>query len=924
MASIQELKNRIDCHELAALLGLEQPGGKGNYKSPHHKDKSPSLSVAKNGKTFKDWSAEGQDHAAGSIIDLVMWVDGIPEVSDAVRRLHDLFNIPPDPPPNSNQPRERQSTAEYIAGKCFDNLDPVRAYLIDERKLTEEIVERAIQRRSVGYNAWTSDKHPAGEPLHGGPAAAFIVRSLNPGKVMAVDTRYLDPALNGGVKTQAIGEKYGHPFFSCHRELERAQTVYVVESPINALTVECAKLPKTAAVATRGTGNVDNIDWRFLTGKRVLICMDNDAPDNKGFCPGQAAAWRLHEKLLALNISALLVDQNGWDTFEFNDLNDALQAKGASEVGRLLKRIEPWLIPGQVGRRREDGDDVIWRKGRVFLPTHDFSQYWRFRVKSDFTTWVKKVDEGDDGKDTLQFQDLCGFRVAGISRVQIAGYTSMMTGIKDTQPNTVFSVSVQVPRHGDVLQRRVYEDEKLHNIDQWKKFGPVFAPQQFSRMISILERTAHLGAREVVNFVGLAWRNGKPLVNEGPDCYFTDPHKQCPYHNLQFPSAPRANAARVINAYQCTFKKNAALQMLVWSLGGHLKSFLGFWPHMMIQADKGAGKSTLIKSLEQSIGFKMLSGQSIGTEFRLLTSVSSTSHPVGWEELSARKQDVIDKAVHMLQECYQYTVTYRGSEMTEYVLTAPVLLAGEDVPVRGLTGKIVRCELSGRQGELIPDDLPVFPVLEWLQWLAEMNRSQVKELYATVYAYVMKHARASGDDNGAKRMMGNYAVMITAWRLLSEFAGVPRDQGQFIQDALETMNEHIAETSGDREPWVWITEVLLSEIDRGDFDYPYRFEMMQGDGVLVEEKLCLLVRPTHVIDYIKHTPSLRDTWNGLSVKTSRVYRRQLRRDSVIFIDPVERTINSRRVSNMVALDLEVLARYGLHASPTETGPECAV
>ena len=43
------------------------------------------------------------------------------------------------------------------------------------------------------------------------------------------------------------------------------------------------------------------------------------------------------------------------------------------------------------------------------------------------------------------------------------------------------------------------------------------------------------------------------------------------------------------------------------------------------------------------------------TEYRLLTSISHTSHPVGWEELSARRQDVIDKAVAMLQENYQYT-----------------------------------------------------------------------------------------------------------------------------------------------------------------------------------------------------------------------------------------------------------------------------
>ncbi|MCP3868335.1 MAG: hypothetical protein GY703_09625 [Gammaproteobacteria bacterium] len=917
MASIQELKNRVDCFQLADELGLVQPAGRGNYKSPHHEDKSPSLSIAKDGRSFKDFSAEGEDHSKGSVIDLLMWVEGIVDVSDAIRRLHELFGIPTDPPPGANRPREKMSLPELVASHCFGNTDAAKAYLVDERKLTPRVVDNAIKRKAVGFNDYRKDSVPAGEPTHGGPAVAFIVRAFNPGRVVAVDTRYLDPALNGGLKTQAIGEKYGFPYFTDRRAIERSHTVYIVESPINALTVECADLPGTSAVATRGTGNVDNIDWRFLAGKRVFICMDNDQPNEKGHCPGQAAAWLIHEKLLALNISALMVDQMMWDDFSWNDLNDIMQDKGRSEVRIRLQRLEQWMIPGRPGMRRDE--EAYARKSRIYLPSQDNAQYWRFRVKEDHTTCVKKVSEDDGGDEKLEFGDVCGFRVAGLSRVTIAGATSVMTGIKDTSPNTVFSCSVQVPRHGPVLQRKVFEDDRLHNIEHWKRFGSVYAPMQFARMLNIMERAVHIGSRNAVNFVGLAWREGKAIVNEGPDCYFTDPEKQCPYHNLQFPSGPVEHAGRVIDAYQETFQNNAATQLLVWSLGGHLKSFLGFWPHMMIQADKGAGKSTLIKRLEQSIGFTMFSGQSIQTEFRLLTSISSTSHPVGWEELSARRQDVIDKAVGMLQENYQYTVTRRGSDMTEYVLAAPVLLAGEDVPVQSLLGKIIRSEMSGRKGDMIPDDLPHFPVLEWLNWLAQLSKSHVKDIYKKVLDYAREHARSAGDDDGAVRMIGNYAALITAWRLLTEFAGMHRDQGRFIQDALAEMNKHISETSGDREPWVWITEILLSEIDRGQFAFPYKFDLVDNGCADMEDKFCLMVRTRHVMDHIAHTPALRDRWNALPVKSSRVYKRQLHRDGVIYMEPVERTINGRRVSNMIALDLEVMAQYGLHASPKDEG-----
>ena len=45
------------------------------------------------------------------------------------------------------------------------------------------------------------------------------------------------------------------------------------------------------------------------------------------------------------------------------------------------------------------------------------------------------------------------------------------------------------------------------------------------------------------------------------------------------------------------------------------------------------------------------------------------------------------------------------------VLCAPVLLAGEDVPVNSLIGKIVRASITHeRKGPELPLDLPRFPV----------------------------------------------------------------------------------------------------------------------------------------------------------------------------------------------------------------------
>jgi hypothetical protein len=842
----------------------------------------------------------------------------ITEPGEAIKRLHELYGLPMDPPPGSGLPRAEKSRAEFIADRCLADTSRAIEYLVGARGISEAVATRAAKKGAVGWNDWTSPKVEAGNVGHGGAACAFIVRTLNPGHVMAVDLRYLDPALNGGVKTQSQGEKAGYGWTSDIRRLHAARTVYVVESAINALSIECCELPGSAAFAIRGTANTD-IDWSWARGKQVVICMDNDAPmpeghPKAGYRPGLEAAWALHERLTALDISALLVDQSEWAV---NDVNDWIKPAGLGEapppgvdaLRTALRKLEPWIIPGYPGAAQAG-------KRRLFLPAHHFSVYADFRVKEDFTSmYAEREVKGPEGVDLIPYyKDIAGFRVAAISRVEIASATATMTGDDDSQPRTLFAVSVQTTRHGAALQRKVVEDEKLHNIDSWKKFGPVWNQAQFLRMVNILENAAHIGARSAANFVGLCWKAGRLVVNEGPDCYFTNPEQQCPYHNLTFPSGQRRDAARVIEAYQGTFGRNAALIPLVWALGGHLKVLLGFWPHLQMQADKGAGKSTLIKRLERSLAFTMLSGQSLQSEYRLLTSICHTSHPIGWEELSARRQEVIDKAVAMLQENYQYTVTRRGSDMTEFLLSAPVMLAGEDVPVRSLIGKLVKTELKVK-GALMPDDLPRFPVRQWLEFLTGFSPAQVRGVYATLRQHCLEASRASGQDDGATRMAGNYAAILTAWRLLAELAEVDVNLGGFGQDLKAQMNAHIAETSADREPWVWIMETALAEMATHAFEAPYKWDYVDGEAVL-------LVRTSDIMHHLSSRTALRETWNGLPVKSDRVFKKQATQAGVTLGDHHERTIKDRRVGHLTAFSISKLGAFGLHCTPsveTESG-----
>lgn len=907
-----ELNARIDCEDLAYKLGLERPGDRGNFRSPHHADKSPSLSVYTRDDGRSVWKDFSQDLGGGAV-DLYMHVRGC-DFRTACKDLGEMYRISVAPPAAAAPAERRErSKPEWIGDSCLAaareeaGREKLMQYL-QGRAISDKAIRHALDKHTLGFNTWHSPTIARGEVNHGGEAAAFIVRAHDTGQVVAVDMRYLDPEANGGMKTQSQGEKEGRPWCSDWRRFASARRVYVVESAINALSVESCALPGTAVVATRGTA-LRSMDWHLFIGKQVVLAFDNDKPlehgPKAGYRPGLQAAWAAHEALMALDIPALLLDYEDWvdaDDEPVNDINDYLQLHGPDKLANALRKLEPWLIPGLPGKEQAG-------KPRIWLPFHDVQTYWRYRVRDDFTSWVAKYDKDEDsGKDKLSFENVAGFRVAGISRVTIASPTSTMTGDKDTSPTTVFAVSAQVPRYSQRLLRRVVQDEQLHNVEVWKKLGPIFSAPGFLRMLNILERSADIGARDAVNFVGLAWRNGKPAVNEGPDCYFSDPRQQCPYSNLVFPSGPVDDARPVVAAYQATFEGNAALLMLVWALGAHLKAYLGFWPHFVLQAEKGVGKSTLVKRLERSIGMTMFSGQSLQTEFRLLTSLSYTSHPVGWEEISARKQELINKAVTNLQECYQYAHTRRGADLIDFLLCAPVLLAGEDVPVKSLTGKTVRNRLTtAARGALVPEDLPVFPMRQWLLYLADVPKARVIELHRQCVDELSKSCVAGRDGAGAERMLANYGALRAAWTLLCDFAGLELSQGNFLRDLTAEMNLHVKESVSDRQPWVWIVEALLSEIARGTFRYPFSFDRTD------EDEPFLAVRTSHVMDHLARENTLREFWDALPLKSDRVFKRALQTAGVLAIEDVERTCGGKRVAHMVGLSLPALEQYGLYA-----------
>lgn len=814
---------RINLEHLAEKLQLERNGSNGNYRSPNRADKHHSLSIYSGGKYGWGW----KDHATnegGSSLDLMIYCGQANDVMGAAKVLADWYDIP-QPRAQNATPVARLSREEYIAKRCLDEATLAFNYL-QERGIAQAVIQEAINRKTIGFNTYTSPKLDAGQCGYGGHAVAFIVYNGN-ARAVAVDLRFLDPKLNGDVKTQCQGEKNGYGWTSCPNRLKKAKTVFIVESPINALSIETAFNTKSvAAFAIRGVANATNIDWSFLRGKKAIIALDHTDVYNPktGKRPGMEAAYALSDALTGADISSRMVDMLDWD--EGEDINDVLVAEDAYGLQQRLKKLDPWLIAGMPSVGVNELDKMQGRR-RIFLPPQDMSVYWRYRVMDDFTQYVDEYkdntqeDGGNQRSETMG--DLCSFRVCSLSRLSIQSHLATINGTPDNQPETVFGVSCQTPRNGNLLQREVIQGDKIYNLDWWKgRFGHIWKPAQFARMVTILERSADLAAKEVVNFVGLAWRDGVLSALEGQDCFFVEPQKQCLYYNMSFPRGTQQHARKVIQAYQETFHENAASIAMVWALGAHIKTVLGYYPHFQMQAEKGAGKSKLLESLQSSLAFQILSGQMLKTDHRRRASVSYTTHPVGWDEFSKLPKNVLSDIDGLLQSTYRFEFTRIGNAMIPYLMCSPVLLAGEEVDVESLQSKICRSTLAvKKQGEIIPHGLPQFPTWQWLQFLADTQPERIRETHKNYYDYCKNRSRSGENDATAKRMIENYAAILTAWALLCEFADIDITQGDFIEDLLSEMNNHIADTDGTRLPWVWIMEILLSELEANRYEHPF-------------------------------------------------------------------------------------------------------
>lgn len=195
-----------------------------------------------------------------------------------------------------------------------------------------------------------------------------------------------------------------------------------------------------------------------------------------------------------------------------------------------------------------------------------------------------------------------------------------------------------------------------------------------------------------------------------------------------------------------------------------------------------------------------------------------------------------------------------------------------------------------------------------------MSANEIKARYRVSLEYCQKRSRTTIEDATGRRMMENYAAVLLSWSLLCDFAGIDREQGDFAGDLIGEMNCHIAETNGVRLPWVWIMEILLSELESKRYDHPYAWGNAVNESG--HSELALFLRPAHVMDHISTAPHLRSKFDSLPIKTGRVFKQQLMGSGVVIEEDAERTIRGYRTAHLAAISIKRLEKIGLYASPS--------
>jgi len=850
------------------------PGSKqGNplYCCPFHADKTPSLSVFSAKSGGWRWRCHGCD-IGGTILDFEMKAAGV-ELAEAAALIAKREGIEWRPSGKGGPPRptrvltKQEQLVQWLAKvtTTHHQVGEAAGYLTEKRRISQKIVDQLLHEKRIGF----SDHK-------GVQGVAFTILSWPAAEVVAVDVRRWN-ATNPKDTQRHHGEGTGDFWWHNKRRLSTARTVWIAESTIDALSLECAG--KTA-IGLRTWHNIER-DWSWLRGKRVFICLDGDAVD--GDQRGQEGTRRLYRLLTAAGAHAKVVGL-GWEDDGKVDPNSVLQQGGAE----LLK-----------GKLR----DAIIKKP-VWDPEREMRLPGHLRALNG---GERGIHDRGDHVTARQFKDgelrqlaVCDFSIRSVSVVDYLDYS---TGEPD---RTLFRYQF-VGSDTSTLRSLMVEEHRRGDPQAFAPCGLIHQPTLFKLYLSLVHYNREEEA-PVKNIVGLVEVAGTPRLCDASNMDFLRGPNECIYAGMRFPSGTLDDGRAVWDGLTAMWTEGQGELVATWILGSFLKLWLRFWPHLQGAAPKGTGKSTFLEVLADAFHLKTISGEEVSTPYRRKVAVSNSLFPFAMDEASRHANgDGMAQFFNLLNSSYKHELTHHGADRTRLNICAPYLFFGQDTPSDdgAFQSKVIPVTLTPDSRGAIPRIEAPFPLREWAEWLAA-KRPDVVALLHDAKVALLEDIVIPAQSSDADRLITNGAALLVARDLVGEFLDRPDAGGAFFEKMKSTVDVQIHEVSGisskeSVEP-LYLFANLLNTDPNAPKIADVRHVPVHGD--------CLVVAPKLLLTYLQRQRA------STAIRTPRTLVARLKDDGLL-IGQKQVVIGGKRHWTVV-LPLDRLREHGVDFPAPET------
>ena len=336
---LERLKRNVSLVELCRLRGIElKPHGRKDQigRCPFHEDTNPSFVVSPDKNLFHCLGCD----AAGSVIDLVMKLDGL-DFPTAVKKLlcdqgfiQRGADIPPAVLPPVLPEEKVQQLLEKVMGvyeKTFPDVPEGRDYL--ERRGLEDA--GLLARHRMGYcNGRLKDILPSTGPIWEElKQVGVLLKNGQERFAGCVTVPVFD--VDGNIVTlygRFIGNGAKRHVYLSGRPtglwnvgiVKTYPEIILVESVIDALSVEVAGYANVVSIqSTNGLGEADLQLFKDFGVRKLILLLDGDEP-------GRKAAERLKEKAVQFTCQVLTLPGE-------RDPNGFLVEYGAEKLGQFIQ-----------------------------------------------------------------------------------------------------------------------------------------------------------------------------------------------------------------------------------------------------------------------------------------------------------------------------------------------------------------------------------------------------------------------------------------------------------------------------------------------------------------------------------------------------------------------------------------------------------